>query len=58
MSDCSDMTSQLARELTKGIRDEVEDVAAMYSKMAVIKESVKVLSVPEKFTQMLRRNVK
>ena len=54
MSDCSDMTSQLARELTKGIRDEVEDVAAMYRKMAVIKEEAKMLSVPEKFTQMLR----
>lgn len=38
MSDCSDMTSQLARELTKGIRDEVEDVAALFKKMAIIKE--------------------
>ena len=38
MSDCNDMTSQLARELTKGIRDEVEDVSAMFKKMAIIKE--------------------
>ena len=38
MSDCNDMTSQLARELTKGIRDEVEDVAAMFKKMAIIKD--------------------
>ena len=38
MSDCTDMTSQLARELTKGIRDEVEDVAAMFKKMAIIKD--------------------
>lgn len=38
LSDCSDMTSQLARELTKGIRDEVEDVGAMFKKMAVIKD--------------------
>ena len=39
MSDCSDMTSQLARELTKGIRDEVEDVASMFKKMAIIKDA-------------------
>ena len=38
MSDCTDMTSQLARELTMGIKDEVEDVAAMFKKMAVIKD--------------------
>ena len=38
MSDCTDMTSQLARELTKGIRDEVEDVSAMFKKMAIIKD--------------------
>lgn len=38
LSDCSDMTSQLARELTKGIRDEMEDVGAMFKKMAVIKD--------------------
>lgn len=37
MSDCSDMTSQLARELTIGLRDEVEDVGEMFKKMAVIK---------------------
>ena len=39
MSDCTDMTSQLARELTKGIRDEVEDVGAMFKKMAIIKDA-------------------
>ncbi len=38
MSDCTDMTSQLARELTMGIRDEVEDVGAMFKKMAIIKD--------------------
>ena len=38
MSDCSDMTSQLARELIRGIRDDVEDVSAMFRKMAVVKE--------------------
>ena len=36
--DCADMTSELAKELTKGIRDEVEDVAAMYKKMAILKD--------------------
>ena len=38
MSDCTDMTSQLARELTMGIRDEVEDVGEMFKKMAIIKD--------------------
>lgn len=38
MSDCCDMTSELARELTKGIKDEVEDIAAMYKKMAILKD--------------------
>ncbi|OQB11866.1 MAG: DEAD/DEAH box helicase [Firmicutes bacterium ADurb.Bin193] len=38
MSDCTDMTSQLARELTKGITGEVEDVAAIFKRMAIIKD--------------------
>ena len=38
MSDCRDMTSQLAKELTLGIRDEVEDVAEMFKKMAIIND--------------------
>ena len=39
LSDCQDMTTQLARELTKGIRDEntVDDLADSFKKMAVIK---------------------
>ena len=49
MSDCTDMTSQLARELTKGIRDEVEDVAAMFKKMAIIKDTSET-EVPEEKT--------
>lgn len=40
MSDCRDMTSQLAKELTLGIRDEVEDVAEMFKKMAIINDRV------------------
>ena len=39
MSDCSDLTSQLARELTIGIREEVEDVSEMFKKMAIIKDT-------------------
>ena len=37
MSDCSDMTTALARELTQGIKDEVEDLSAVFKKMAVLK---------------------
>lgn len=37
MSDCSDMTTALARELTQGIKDEVEDLGAVFKKMAVLK---------------------
>lgn len=39
MSDCSDMTTALARELTQGIRDEVEDLSAVFKKMAILKHS-------------------
>jgi superfamily II DNA or RNA helicase len=34
MSQCSDMMSQLAKELTLGIKHEVEDIAATFKKMA------------------------
>lgn len=37
MSDCRDLTSQLARELTKGIRSEVEDLASVFKRMAILK---------------------
>ncbi len=37
MSDCRDLTSQLAKELTLGIREEVEDIAAVFKKMAFLK---------------------
>jgi len=36
MSDCRDMTTLLAKELTLGIKAEVEDVAEAFKKMAVI----------------------
>ncbi len=37
MSDCTDMTTALARELTQGIKDEVEDLGAVFKKMAILK---------------------
>jgi len=36
MSDVRDMTSQMAKELAAGIRDNVEDIAAAFKKMAII----------------------
>ena len=37
MSDCRDLTSQLAMELTKGISAEVEDISAVFKRMAILK---------------------
>lgn len=37
MSNCQDLTSQLAKELTLGIRSEVEDLSAMFRRMAILK---------------------
>lgn len=36
MSDMRDMTSQMAKELARGIKDNVEDIAAAFKKMAII----------------------
>lgn len=36
MSDVQDMTSLMAKELMQGIRDNVEDIAAAFKKMAII----------------------
>ncbi|MBQ9346445.1 MAG: hypothetical protein IJT94_03765 [Oscillibacter sp.] len=36
MSDVQDMTSQMAKELMLGIKDNVEDIAASFKKMAII----------------------
>ena len=36
MSDVQDMTSQMAKELALGIKDNVEDIAAAFKKMAII----------------------
>jgi superfamily II DNA or RNA helicase len=37
MSDCADMSTALARELTQGIKNEVEDLGAVFKKMAKFK---------------------
>lgn len=37
MGDCADMTTALARELTQGIKNEVEDLGAVFKKMAKLK---------------------
>jgi hypothetical protein len=48
MSDCADMTTALARELTHGIKDEVEDLSAVFKKMAILKpEAVNIQPVAE-----------
>lgn len=36
MSDVKDLTSQMAKELARGIKDNVEDIAAAFKKMAII----------------------
>ena len=36
MSDVEDMTSQMAKELMLGIKDNVEDIAAAFKKMAIV----------------------
>lgn len=38
MSECQDMTSQMAKELAAGIKDSVEDLSATFKRMALIKE--------------------
>ena len=52
MSDVKDMTSQMAKELALGIKDNVEDIAAAFKKMAIInpdreRRQAAVLSLPE-----------
>jgi len=48
MSDCADMTTALARELTQGIKNEVEDLSAVFKKMAKFKSEGEPLAiVPE-----------
>ena len=48
MSDVRDMTSQMAKELAAGIRDNVEDIAAAFKKMAIINPERKAVQAPPK----------
>jgi len=49
MCDCADMTTALARELTQGIKDEVEDLSSVFKKMAKFKsEGEPIDVVPER----------
>jgi hypothetical protein len=48
MSDCQDLTTALARELTMGIKDEVEDLSAVFKKMALLKPA-QVQAILENF---------
>ncbi len=54
MSDCADMTTALARELTQGIKDEVEDLGAVFKKMAILKpvQPRAVLEITDEKTDM------
>ena len=46
MSDVQDMTSQMAKELMLGIRDNVEDIAAAFKKMAFENPDKEVPATP------------
>lgn len=52
MSDVQDMTSQMAKELMLGIRDNVEDIAAAFKKMAFENPDREVPEVPAKETSL------
>jgi hypothetical protein len=45
MSDCADMTTALARELTNGIKNEVENLSSVFKKMAVLKPAADQLAI-------------
>jgi hypothetical protein len=45
MSDCADMTTALARELTAGIKNEVEDLSAVFKKMAILKPAAEQITI-------------
>lgn len=55
LGNCEDMTSELAKALTKGIQDEVEDTAEMFKKMAIIKDIAEPeLTVSEKLKKAMQ----
>jgi hypothetical protein len=43
MSDCQDMTTALARELTQGIEGEVEDLGEVFKRMALLKPQTNII---------------
>jgi hypothetical protein len=47
MSDCADMTTALARELTQGIKHEVEDLSSVFKKMAILKSKADLQQIVE-----------
>jgi hypothetical protein len=53
MSDCADMTTALARELTQGIKNEVEDLSAVFKKMAVFKAEPNPIQIEPEHTGLL-----
>ena len=57
MSDVQDMTSQMAKELMLGIRDNVEDIAAAFKKMALENPDRKVPDVPAEETSLPPKTV-
>ena len=52
MSDVQDMTSQMAKELMLGIRDNVEDIASAFKKMAFENPDREVPDVPAEETSL------
>lgn len=47
MSDCRDITSQLAMELTTGIKESVEDIGAIFKRMAILHPKAHVILAPD-----------
>ncbi len=52
MSDVRDLTSQMAKELSLGIKDNVEDIAAAFKKMAVINPERRTRTVVQPTTEL------
>jgi len=51
MSDCADMTTALARELTAGIKNEVEDLSSVFKKMAILKPEADIWQLTPEVTE-------
>ena len=59
MSDVKDLTSQMAKELAQGIKDNVEDIATAFKKMAIINpnRNQKVMEVKQEAASAPRPGV-